>query len=416
MAFKWTTTNKVIALGLTLLALFAINNQYNLIPIQTNEQHNCPSGYTWDTSLSVCKENPGSQCPSGYRWNGVQCIIENPVLKSALYKFGAQNFYTGGALTSTTYVDMAFQNNMDTRHESLAITGNTPGSQYLMEGDKMYAHVYSTGYYDRWYRFTVGVGNDVELMSPVWREASQTFDITYENIGKIGLSSEATPYWTFPVARLIAVSTNSNVKYDAQWSGATTVSATGASSTTLPAAGSQSSKYTATGATFIMKFQVSTAAVSTSIGEPMLIVSSNTPRTFKAVFMIMWVSFNNTSLIESSGPLSVGFHPISVQQAGYKVYYKVIDAVVSNQVHTGSRYEEIPVDASAVSATVISVMFWCTDQQQPSTAAQGAYDAKPTAYGIVSAYGPAAIIDANGYTVASAAPSAECCYTIITTA
>jgi hypothetical protein len=371
-------------------------------------------------------------CGAGTQWNGTECVARTPPVTppvtgvlgnptSALYKVGVTDLY-GSALTATTGVDVIFQSNLDTRHDNVAPTHTSEaGAQALAAGDKLYFHVYSTagnGYYDRWFRVNnLQVGAPVELMTPVWHDAQPigSWGYSYTIIGNgVEYLAGATPYWIFPTFPIIQRSTAANVGYAAQWAGATTVSATGASSTTYTAG---AAKYTATGPTFKMKFEISTAAVSTSIGEPMLVLTSTLPRQFSALFFVLWFSLNNTQCIDSDGPFQNGFHKVPFSSTVYSVYYKVINPVTSTQTSGGNRAEEISMNTAPVGGSVgISVLFWCTDLQSPPDVAGGASDNYPLPYGGMTAIGTGtALIDVNGFKYAAAVPTSECCYTIITT-
>jgi hypothetical protein len=370
-------------------------------------------------------------CGAGTQWNGTECVaigtppppVTTGVLgspTSALYKVGVTDFY-GGQLITTTGIDVIYQSNLDTRHENIVNThASDAGSQALAAGDSLYFHVYATngnGYYDRWFRVNnLQVGAPVELMTPVWHDAQPigSWDFSYTSIGNVQYLAGATPYWIFPTFPIIQRSTAANVGYAAQWAGATTVSATGASSNTYSAG---AAKYTATGPTFKMKFEISAAAVSTSIGQPMLVLTSTLPRQFRALFFVLWFSLNNTQCIDSDGPFVNGFHKVPFSSTVYSVYYKVINPVTSTQTSGGNRAEEISMNTSPVGGSVgISVLFWCTDLQSPTDAAGGASDNYPLPYGGMTAIGTGtALIDANGFQYTAAVPTGECCYTIVTT-
>ena len=346
-------------------------------------------------------------------------VLGNPT--SALYFVGATDLY-GAALTANTGVDVIYQSNLDTRHDNvLPIATQTAGAQALASGDNLFFHVYSTdgnGYYDRWFRVNnLQVGAPVELMTPVWTDAQPigSWAFSYISIGTVQYLAGATPYWIFPTFPIIQQSTAANVGYAAQWAGATTVTATGAAPTIyVPGA---ANCYTATGPTFKMKFEITTAAVSTSIGQPMLVLTSTLPRQFRALFFILWFSMNNTQCLDSDGPFVNGFHKVPFSSTVYSVYYKVINPVISTQISGGDRAEEISMNTAPIGAGVgISVLFWCTDLQSPTDAAGGASDNLPIAYGGITAIGIGAIISANGFRYAAGVPGTECCYTIITTA
>ena len=377
----------------------------------------------WSTSTSQVTSN--LNCGSGtHAENGV-CVpdtnnsnLQSPT--SALYKMGVKNAM-GSSLTSGAYVDVMSQNNLDSAIENITMTSAaTAGTQALDKGSSYYFHVYAapSGYYDAWFRVnSLAVGAAVERMTPVWHDGSLSWDIGYASIGPVGYQAGDTPYWLFPAFALYARGSTSQVGYAAQWSGATTVTATGASSTTLPSAGSQTSKYTASGTSFKIKFQVSTTATSVTIGEPMLVLTSSMPRTFRALFMVLWFAMNDTRAVDTDGPFVNGFHRIAFASTVWSVYWKVIAPVESTQISTGSRDEEISLDTAPITAaTVIALKFYCTDLQSPADVAQGSYDPVATQYGAESDIGLSTTIDANGFTYSSAVPTSECCYTVITTA
>jgi len=369
-------------------------------------------------------------CGAGTQWNGSECVatgappspvtgvLGNPT--SALYRVGVTDLYGAALITAATGVDVISQSNLDTRHDNTVMTATaTAGAQALASGNNLYFHVYSTagnGYYDRWFRVNnLQVGAPVELMTPVWHDAQPigSWDFSYTSIGNVEYLAGATPYWIFPTFPIIQRSTAGNVGYAAQWAGATTVSATGAASTTY----ASGLKYNATGPTFKMKFEISTAAVSTSIGQPMLVLTSTLPRQFRALFFIMWFSLNNTQCIDSDGPFQNGFHKVPFSSTVYSVYYKVINPVTSTQNSGGNRAEEISMNTAPVGGLVfIQVKFWCTDLQSPTDAAGGASDNYPLPYGGMTAIGTGiTLIDANGFQYAAAVPANECCYTNIET-
>jgi hypothetical protein len=378
----------------------------------TSGPESCGQGTAWSNATHECVATGGSGLPpeSG----------EGPI--SALFKVGAKNLYTSTALTSTTSVDVFHQNDLDGRIETVAVAAAaTAGKMTITEGDDLFFHVFSTaasGYYDRMYRVNdLKIGAPVELMTPIWADGNPgSWSLSYTAIGNVQFDNSATKYWLIPTFTIIERASTAEMGYSAIWSGATAVTATGASSTTLPGGGSQASKYTASGDSFKIKFQLSLTAVSIGIGQPVLTISSTLPRQFQALFFVLWFSQNNTQTLDSDGPFSNGYKKLPFASTTYNVYWKVIQPVTSDQVSTGSRDEEITLNTTPLStSTVIAIKFWCTDLQNPFDVSGGAADAAPTAYGAISAYGLTSTIDANGFTSSSGVPASECDYTVITT-
>jgi len=365
------------------------------------------------------------QVPSVVTTTQVLSLIGEP--KSALYKIGVKDASNSTYLTTaicTPVVDVIFKNSFDTRHESLAIASAAQtSSKNLIEGQDVYFHVYATNHYSRVFHAVMAVSAVVYLVVPVY-DGATSFTLKEIPVGQIGWDDSATHYWLLPAFDIWNRAPNTNARIDAGsgQSGATVVGTTASAPDALISA-TDTNKYTATSKTFTNRVMISLTAVSVAWGEPVLLISSGTPRTFKASFMIFWAAFNNTALNDDTGPFSQGFRLIGIQPTGYRVFWKVLvdpstDGAVlrSSEVTTASYFIDIPVDSTAIGATVISCRYWCADFQVPSSASAGSSSAAPTTYNPFSGFGVTATIAANGYATTSNVPSGDLEYTIFTTA
>jgi len=353
----------------------------------------------------------------------IMSIVGEP--KSALYRIGVKDASNSTYLTtanSAAIVDVIFKNSFDTRHEQLAIASAAQiSSKNLIEGQDVYFHVYATNHYSRVFHAVMAVGATVFLVVPVY-DGGTSFTMEEIPVGTIGWDDSATHYWLLPAFDIWNRSPAANARIDAGsgQSGATVVGTTANAPDALIS--SDTNKYTATGKTFTNRVMISLTTVSIAWGEPVLLISSGTPRTFKASFMIFWAAFNNTALNDETGPLSQGFKLIGIQPTGYRVFWKVLvdpgtDGAVlrSSEVTTASYFIDIPIDSTAIGATIISCQYWCADFQVPSSAASGASSAAPTTYNPFSGFGVTATIAANGYGTTANIPSGDLEYTIFTT-
>jgi hypothetical protein len=346
---------------------------------------------------------------------------------TALYKITVVDAFSGATLgdaVKTTGVSVFFTNNLDSRVENLSITGaNTASSAYLHQGDQMYMFVFSaigsgTGYYPRLYKVTIG--GPVMLETPVYSGATWSFVET--QVGAMSLSSEATPYWIITPSTALGLYKREAIasllfKAGTQ-AGSTAVSSSSSAATYTSTATVNGQTQTST--TFTLKVEISIPTVKRAWGEPIIVISSSTPRQFQARFAAMWVVLNNTVMSDSdNGPLSLGFSRLPFTSVSWKGYYMILNPLFGSDGrglrsdasgNPGSITINIPMNSAGVSATKIGMEFWFVDMQAPSDVGAGSYNAAPTYYGAIGAAneGLSTTISAAGFSVSNSVPSTTC--------
>ena len=331
-----------------------------------------------------------------------------PGARVAKMSLGIQDYFNGTSLT-TGHVDVVPINNLAQAYESaLAITTypTTSGQRYT-EGLQYYVNVYNPNSYPRVYRITVGGAVEEMIPNvPVGTDGTGAPSFTFNTIGTMTLSTEATPVWVVPAFRLKAVASAASILLQLQGPSGNIrqVTANGAGANEV-AAGSQTVNYTAGAKTFQLDFVIKLSQVSRSYGEPVVTLSSTAPYAFQVRYLVLWLDFNSTQLGTSS---MAGFYPITVQPTGHYVSYTVLSPVTSAQSTTGSTDIPIPIDTSSVtSSTKLMVRVWIGSYQYGVDVHNGSKDAAPTAYGAFSGYGSNSIIPAQQYTTSSNLPASS---------
>jgi hypothetical protein len=435
---KDSTAAVVIIIALAVGGLIVAS--WNGLPITNpfgNKPITCPIGTQWDSNANACVQVQ-TVCPGGQIWNGNMCVQQvSAGAATALYKITLTDAFTGttlGNANKDTGVSVFFANNLDSRVDNVSITGAaTAGTAYLHQGDVMYIFAFS-GYNYAYYPvlFKVTVGGPVMRETPVYSGATWQFVET--QVGTMSLSSEATPYWVITPNTALGLyqrETAASIHFQAGTQAGSTAVSTAANSFATYTSTTAALKYTATSTTFTLKCQIDLAHVSVTWGEPIIVISSSTPRTFQARFAAMWMLQNNTATGDSdNGPLSLGFTRIpNFGSTAWKGYYMILNPLFGSDGrglrsdpsgNPGSITINIPMATGSVaSSTEIAIEFWFVDCQAPSDVAAGTYNSAPTYYGAIGAAheGLAALISASGFAQTSGTPSTSCStYTVISTA
>lgn len=330
-----------------------------------------------------------------------------------LAQFSAFDAINGTTLSTGISVDMIPTSDLNSRTggENLAIAAAATSSvQFYSPGSSWYAHLYSAStsqiHVDNWYQITFpdanGNGGGVThavVTLPTACGALPTISWAPYGaaISKTG-SGGATQLWKLPPLGIeyqeaaasvtFAVTNPSHTSLQSQTGSG---SLTNGLSSGTPFSGSGASNFTTSSKQETTHLQISLAHTSRVWGEPMIIVSTITPRALIPTVAAVWFSVNSSSLSQST-TLQLGWCLSPRTTPGYTTFYRFIPPVESTTTNTGYVSVDLPIDTSSFSTVVLGVGIHAAQYQNPSDVAQGSATAIATAQGGASYVGPTAVI------------------------
>jgi hypothetical protein len=316
--------------------------------------------------------------------------------------------------------------NRTTRLDSI-ITGRdyTTGKTPIALGTEIYLHVYSRlpqyEYYDEWYHAKVGQNAIVTRLKPGLRSRDAPAPIGQfdeEAFGRMNAYSNGTAIsWQIAPRFFLQWrddrSDINDVKFSLLNADNVIRSATG----TTAAGGtpdSASADFTTERTQLSIQLKINLAQRERAYvyGQPMLFLGPPPTHKWLIGYLVVWISLNTTE-IGMEYPRLNGWASLDENLTpGYTDFYKVIPPIFGSFAGTRTTSIDIPVDTSNLEpATGISLRVWIADLQVPSAAALGMDNPAPSANDVVTGYGIADTICANGFRVIAQKPASQVLWT-----
>ena len=356
---------------------------------------------------------PGTQPPTG--------TITHPAAQIQLQV--ADFIQNTGVTTATTTVDFCQASGgiFDLLKQADTMTHATNPDTYNVfypDGTELIIHADCSGnptnglaYYDGWFYVVLHEGNQVYRLTPSMLQVqgsspSYTYKVSTAGAQASGSvvtwTSGTTNFWDlgkiYIMPRTTAAGLNLAITY-----GATTLSSVTDGSTWVT--GSSTANATLAGNTEHLNFVVDFD--SANLGWGWKLYGISTSGMFNEYTPILAFSTNMTA-IDTAQLNAEGWKPINDNTLyAEKAFYKPLTAMYTTK---GSICDpaaiQVPVYDAAASAGKYIFKFWIIDFQLESSFAIGSSSTTvPTAYGMITAFGPAAMIQARAYTTSSGAGS-----------
>lgn len=345
-----------------------------------------------------------------------------------------------GMTTATTYLDVCkaeASGKFDLMNNDDAVTVATAVDQsasFYAEGDKLLLKAACSGnptggldYVDGWHYVVLKEGNPIYMVDgeDAFSGSAGAYTINTAGLETTGYvvtyTSGTTNYWDvgklFVYPRLSAANFDTYLSY-----GVTTLASVTDGSTWVDTVGEITANATLSSAlnTEKLTFTMKGGAANVGWGMPLLVVSSSGKIEQHDAMLIMSTAMTaiGTQKLLDAGWKQIQDNTLYAEKA---FYYDLTENMDGQMPAKGQILEfsvNIPFDPSAAAvATAFLTKVWAIDIQNPDNVAIGSSTTTVlTAQGMVTAYGPGAMIQASAYTASSGAGSGRILQAYITTA
>ena len=383
-------------------------------------------GYiTWFTPTPTTPSIPGVTPPTG----------ESAVIQLQTVNYIGRAGFTTSTVTTDACLAVGGVFNFLVQTDTLAQASNPDTmAVYYPEGAEVILHTGCTGnptngldYYDGWYYVKLGVGNPVYYLTPSMLTAVSTSPYTYsvstsgaQTTGDIVTwTTGTTHYWDIGklnlYPRIAAAGFDTYLTY-----ASADLAKVEDGATWIDTAGEITANATLASDDEVFYFEMHAQHADIGWGWPLYVISQQGE--FKQYNTFIIVTTDMTAL-GNTKMTNYGWKAINDGTLyTEKAYYYDVTANMGPQYPTkGSKLSftvTIPIDASAATASTEYLWkLWTLDCQLESDVAVGATTTSlPTAYGMVTAYGPGALVQATAYSTSSGAGTGRILQVYLTTA
>lgn len=366
--------------------------------------------------------------PAGYESATIQLQVVNAISKA-------------GVTTSTTTADVSLAVNgvfdLLTQADTLTVASNPDTMATIYpEGAELIIRVGCVGnptngldYYDGWYYVKLLEGTPIYKLSPSMLtvvSTSPSYTYTVSTVGAVTTghtvsrtSASSTPYWDIGkldmYPRIAAAGFDTYLTY-----ASADLAKVTDGSTWVDTAAEITANATLASDDETFYFEMHAGNADLGWGWPLYVLSQKGEFKDYHAYLIMSTAMTaiGNSKLTDYGWVKINDGTLYTEVA----YYYDVTANLGPQYPTkGSKLDlsiPIPIDATAATAsTEYLFKLWAMDCQPQSDVSIGATTTSlPTAYGMITAYGPGALVQASAYTTSSGAGSGRILQVYLTTA